>query len=101
MNVSGFTPCNNKSISCTVASGSVTLDAVGIASTELLLTNIGANPVFVRWGVGAQNAVTTDFMLPAAMTYPGMVSKGLADTVAAINGSGTSTLYISAGNGRA
>jgi hypothetical protein len=64
---------------------------------QVRLYNSGAVTVFVRWGVGAQTALTTDMALA-----PGSVeafTKQNADTLAAITSSGEATLYVICGTG--
>jgi hypothetical protein len=71
------------------------LSAPGAASSALYLYNGGTVAVAVRWGLGAQTAVATDFTIAPGAYF--VVGKGYADNVAAIGASGT--LYISAGEG--
>lgn len=92
-----FTPAVTVSIAATAASGSATLVAVGVAANQLRICNTGATIVFIRWGVGAQTAVATDMpILPGTVE---VFNKGRADTIAAICPGGTTTLYITAGEG--
>jgi hypothetical protein len=90
-----FTPAANFVVAMTGASVSQALGTTGITSTILYLANSSTVPISIRWGVGPQTALATDFtILPGTQL---VVGKGLADTVAAFGASGT--LYISAGTG--
>ena len=68
-------------------------------NTVLRIANTGTGLAFVRWGVGAQTAVTTDMpILPGTVEVFGM---GLtANNVAAITATGSTTLYITCGDGQ-
>lgn len=114
MNVQPFTPnySKTKSISVTNSSSSATLDATDVASTPtnpgagpsggnnvMRILNAGPSTVFVRFGVGAQTAVTTDMPILAGSVE--LFTKTPAtDTVAAITASSTATLYITCGEGQ-
>lgn len=91
-----ITPTDIKSLAVTSSSGSVTF-TTGINAQQLMFKNLGASTCYVRWGVGAQTAVTTD--LPIAAGEISIYTKGFADTVAAVTSSGTATLSIIAGEG--
>jgi hypothetical protein len=86
-------------ISATSTSSSLTFTAGGIGVGTLLIENTGSKEAFVRWGVGAQTAVTTDQSVPSGAIM--LFSKAYdANVVAAIcAGSDTTTLRISAGEG--
>lgn len=98
MNVQPFTPSTGKgkTISATATSSSVTLDAVDVSSTPspafsgpsggksvIRVVNGGPNAVRIRWGTGAQTAISTD-MLMLAGTVEVFSKAGADDTVAAI-----------------
>jgi hypothetical protein len=102
-----------KSINVTTTSASATFDATDVSSTPtpansgpsgghsvMRIVNTGTKIAFVRWGVGAQTALTTDMPI-----YPGwppayMTKAGADDTLAAIcGGSDSTTLYITCGEG--
>jgi hypothetical protein len=107
-----------KTISATATSSSVTLDATDVSSTPsvssatpafvgaasgghsvMRIVNAGPNTAFIRFGVGAQTAVTTDMPLMAGMSE--LFSKAAdTNTVAAICASAqTATVYITCGEG--
>lgn len=75
---------------------SQTLTAVQAANSSLYLFNSGTLLCRVRWGVGAQTAVSSDFAIPPGGYF--VVSKGNADTVAAIGATG-GVLEITPGEG--
>jgi hypothetical protein len=89
-----FEPQTHYSLSVSTTSASQSI----YAGAEMVrLYNSTTGTVFVRWGSGAQTAVTTDMALA-----PGGVEvfdKGAASTLAAIMSSGSGTLYISVGSG--
>lgn len=90
-----FTPGATVSISATSTSGSASVTA---ANNSVRVDNLGPNKVFIRWGAGAQTAVTTDMPVPNGATE--IFDKGRADTLAAICASGeTATLYVTSGEG--
>ena len=76
-------------------SASATIDA-NSPHMQLTLSG-GAGPVFVRWGVGAQIATTSDY--PVLPNTTQLVVKQNANTVAAVTASGTATLYAIPGRG--
>lgn len=101
-----------KTLSATNTSSSVTLDATDVNSTP---TNPGSGPsgghsvmrivasgtgaAFIRFGVGAQTAVTTDMKMLAG-TVELFSKSGDTDTVAAItSGADAVTLSITCGEG--
>lgn len=95
-----FTPTGSTvSISATQTTGSVSLtDPVAGNSPNVRIWNSGASTAFIRWGVGAQTAVTTD--LPLGSGQVENFFKGQADTFAAICASGqTATVYFTPGTG--
>lgn len=85
----------------------VTLAATATSSTSAIptgnmvmrLTNLGPNKCFVRCGIGAQTAVTTDFPVLSGQSVN--VSKPPdCDNVAAIcAATETATLYVTVGEG--
>lgn len=90
-----FTPTESFSLAMTGSNVNQALTTKGAAVQGLYLYNGGTVAVAVRWGSGAQTAVTTDFTIAPGAYF--VVNKGLADNVAAIGASGT--LYISPGEG--
>lgn len=108
MNQQPFGPnfSKTKSISVTNSSGSATLDASDYSTSSspntgfnvMRIANTGSVVAFVRWGIGAQTALTTD--LPVLPGTVELFTKPLdVNTVAAITASGTTTLYITCGEG--
>jgi hypothetical protein len=119
-NVNPFAPnsAGSKTLSVSNSSSSVTLDPKDVSSSTSVTGTSGSNitrgPVgghnvirlynsgpavcYIRWGTGAQTALTTDMIL-----VPGVVevfSKAYSDdTVAAITSSSTCTVYITCGEG--
>lgn len=64
----------------------------------LEIQNAGDAVVFVRWGLGAQTAVTTDY--PVLPGQSKVVTCGTGnDTVAVIAAGGTNTVYVTGGEG--
>jgi hypothetical protein len=94
--VQQFTPCANHQIVMTGSSVNQALTAPGVAASSLYLYNGGTVVIAVRWGIGAQTALTTDFPMAPGAYF--VIGKGVADNVAAIGASGT--LYISPGEGQ-
>lgn len=90
-----FTPIENKTLSVSSSSSSVTFS--GESAEQLRIYNDGPKPVFVRWGTGAQTAVTTDMIVPVGVIE--IFLKGSASTIAAITASSSSTIYLSSGRG--
>lgn len=98
-NTTPFQPVETKTISATSTTASASFTAgTGVQAQQMIVSNVGSKEAFIRFGVGAQTALTTDFSVPAGAIMT--LTKGLADTVAAIcAGSDTTTLRLSAGNG--
>lgn len=83
------------SIAATQTTGSATVPA---EAPTMRVFNAGPATVFVRWGVGAQTALTTDVAIPVGAVE--MFYKGNANTVAAICATGsTATVYLTPGTG--
>lgn len=120
VNVAPFGPnfSKSKTISATSTSSSVTLDATDVSSTPsvgsatpafvggasgghsvMRIVNAGPNTAFIRFGVGAQTALTTDMPILAGAIE--LFSKAAdTDTVAAIcAASQTATVYVTCGEG--
>lgn len=92
-----FTPCGaSYALAMTGSSVPQALTTPQAAASALYLYNGGTVIIAVRWGSGAQTAVTTDFTLAPGAYF--VVGKGFADNVAAIGASGT--LYVTAGEGQ-
>ena len=89
-----------QSISATATSSSVTLTNVG--QQVLYVVNEGPDGVYIRYGNGAQTALTTDYRIPAnTERYLTRRDGSAGDTVvAAVCDSGeTATVYVSIGEG--
>lgn len=109
MNVQPFAPdfAKTKSISATSTTASATLDALDVNSSTniggfsvMRVVNVGPNTAFIRWGVGAQTALTTDMPVLAG-TVETFTKGNSTDTVAAICASGqTATIYVTCGEGQ-
>lgn len=84
-------------ISATNSSSSVTVSAN--SGNNIVVRNLGTATVFIRWGYGAQTAVTTDFPLIAGEGINLRIDSTKATTVAAITASSTATVYVSPGSG--
>ena len=108
MNVQPFSAnfSKTKSILASSTSASATLDATDVLSTAnggndvMRIVNSGTKTAFIRWGVGAQTALTTDMPILGGVTE--VFTKSTAtDTVAAItSGADTTTIYITCGEGQ-
>lgn len=82
-----------QSITTSGTSQSVTINAT---SNSVRLVNTGSNPCHVRIGTGAQTATTADTVVRAASELIVRKSDG-EDTVAALQITGATTLYIQPG----
>lgn len=78
-----------------VASGSSTSASLDPSCPQVRLMWSGATPPTVRWGKGAQTAVSTDMAITPNYA-PEAFTKQDADTIAVL---GTGTLYIVCGHG--
>jgi hypothetical protein len=96
-NLPPFTPSGTTTKVTVTATSSD--ETVATGSNQLLLTNLGTNKCFVRWGEGAQTAVVTD--LPVLSGASLVISRHPdADTVAAIcDATESATLYVTPGRG--
>lgn len=91
-----------KTLAATAVSASVTFDAKDAGTVAgksvIRVYNAGTGLAFGRWGTGAQTALATDMPL-----VPGVVEvfckANTDDTFAAICPGGTSTIYVSCGEG--
>jgi hypothetical protein len=115
VNQEPFSPnfSKTKTISASSTSSSVTLDATDVSSTPtnpsagvwgghtiMRIVNVGPNTAFIRFGVGAQTAVTTDMPIPSGAIEV-FTKAGDADTVAAICAAAqTATVYVTCGQGQ-
>lgn len=114
VNVAPFGPnfSKTKSISVSNSSSSATLDATDVSSTPtpasagpsgghsvMRIVNAGPSTVFIRFGVGAQTAVTGDMPMLSG-TVEVFSKAGDVDTIAAITAASTSTIYITCGEGQ-
>jgi hypothetical protein len=86
--------------------GTITLTATGASSGATInpafsgveVQNNGGEVVFMRWGVGAQTATTSDYPILAGQSKS--ISIGSGNThVAVITGGGTCTVYVTGGEG--
>lgn len=86
---------------CAAATTSASATGLTASDDDFMIYNAGTVPAFIRWGVGAQTAVTTDVIIPPGTVQVfGKNLNGNADTLACITSSGTATLYIITGFGR-
>ena len=91
-----FTPCGaGYALTMTGSSVNQALTTPQAAATGLYVYNGSTVIVAIRWGTGAQTAVTSDFTIAPGAFF--VLGKGLADNVAAIGASGI--LYITPGYG--
>jgi len=80
----------------TPAAAAATVSLSG-CSRQLILTNLGANPCYVRVGQGVPNASTSDYPIPAGRQV--VISKAPADNqLSHISAAGT-TLHVMNGEG--
>lgn len=92
-----FTPnTTSYQLVMTASSVSQTFNAAGIACEGLYVYNGSTVPIALRFGIGAQTAVTTDFTMAPGAWF--VLGKGFSDTIAAIGASGT--LYVTPGRGQ-
>lgn len=93
-----FTPCQGAGVtlSATTSNANAPFTA-GIALSNVAVTNAGTSVAFIRMGVGAQTATTSDMAIAPNVTL--ILTKGLADNIAAICASGTATVYAIPGEG--
>ncbi|WP_354686685.1 hypothetical protein [Cupriavidus necator] len=90
-------PGTTVSIAATTASTSVSVATDQDKASAVRVYNAGPNDVRVRWGAGAQTAVSGDVRVPAGAVE--VFSKGNADTIAAKCDSGTATVEFTTGEG--
>jgi len=93
-----FTPSagNTVRIAATAASAPATL---AIQSAQVRFVNTGPNKVFVRWGVGAQTALTTDTPIASGATEVFTKPPGALDIAAICDATETATLFVTPGEG--
>ena len=90
-----FAPGATATINATTTSASASVNA---NVTTLEVQNAGSAAAFIRVGTGAQTAVATDYPILAGQSK--LITKAIgADTVAAITGTGTTTIYVTSGEG--
>jgi hypothetical protein len=95
MKMFSFFPAGTVSLAATAASGSTALDAY---AKVVRLYNKGPNTAFIKFGIGATTATTSDMPLPSGAIET--FSKDRADTIAAIcAATETATIYITVGEG--
>jgi hypothetical protein len=93
MSARPFQPVETKTLAYTSATLSTSING---DQPTIRLSNPGSSEVFVKWGIGAQTALSDGTQLSI---LPGTVEvfwKGNADTIAAIGGTGN--LRISTGH---
>lgn len=98
-----FSPINagvgaSVTLSATTTSAGAALPSPNgsLVGATLLITNAGTETAFVRMGVGAQTALTSDLPIRAASSL--MVPRGQATHVAAIVGTTSATVFVTVGN---
>ena len=90
-----FRPGATLTLSATSSSSGGTIDP---SCPTLEIQNVGNEAVFVRWGIGAQTAVVTDYPVMAGQAKK--ISIGSGNThVACVTGSGSCTVYVTSGEG--
>jgi hypothetical protein len=82
-------------VSCTTTSADETISG---HKGQIVVYNAGTVAVFMRTGIGAQTAVTTDYPVAPGSTQTLSIPTN-HNTVGAITGSGTATLYVTPGEG--
>jgi hypothetical protein len=88
-------PGTTATLAVTTTSANVAISGAG---NQIEIQNAGGVTVFCRWGVGAQTAVATDY--PVLAGHSKVVTMGVGNTnFAAICSAGTSTVYITTGEG--
>lgn len=90
-----FTPATTVSLAVTNSSGNV---AFGTGGQNVLLQNTGSVTAFIKFGNSTVTAATTDFPLQAGWAFT--FSRGTNTNLAAITSSGSTTLYITTGEGQ-
>lgn len=96
MNVQGFTNSQTVSIAASGTSGAATF--LFPNRHTCIVSNGGSVMAFIRFTTGASIASTSDFPVQPNLTYE--LCKGPTDTVSAITGAGSTTLYFSTGEGQ-
>lgn len=102
MNVQPFTPnfSKTKTISATSSSSSITLDSTDLVGNNVMrIANAGTATAFVRWGTGAQTALTSDMPVLSG-TIEVFTKDPTTTVVAAITASSTATVYVTCGEGQ-
>lgn len=100
MNTSApFTPGTGSTQNLVLSAMSTTSSAALPASPGVVrIVNKGTADIAFRFGIGGATAVfATDTVMLAGTVE--LFSKGLADTIAVITASSTSTVYVSVGEG--
>lgn len=101
MQVQPFSPSNllTTTIAATSVAASTALQATDAALAVIRIVNAGPNTVFLTLGVGTQ-APTVAGGFPMLAGTVEVFSKGLADHIGTICGSGTATVYATCGEGQ-
>src|ERR1700749_4261560 len=98
MNVQGFTPVINGTVTAAATSASANyVMTVGTNLQEVMVQNAGPNVAFFRYGLTAQTATANDFPLLPNAVY--LLTVGPSNNFAVISPAGTATVYITAGEG--
>lgn len=97
MNYTFIPLSNTASISGSTTSASASLGGSG--GTSLRVYNASSAVAYVRWGSGAQTAVTTDTYLAPGATETFQINGNMVDTVAAILSTGTGSVLFQRGHG--
>lgn len=94
--VYSFSPGATNSIAATTSSGRVQITGTG---STLEIQNSGTTTVFLKLGDSTVTAATTDYPLLAGQAK--LIARNPTDQtyLAAIMGTGTATIYVSAGDG--
>lgn len=95
MKTISFFPGATQSISATSTSASVTVDEY---TKAVRIYNKGPNTAFIKFGIGATTATTSDMPIPSGGIE--VFSKDRADKIAAIcAATETATVYVTTGEG--
>lgn len=100
MNVQPFRPVGaTQTLNVTSTAASLTLSVQGAQASCIRVLSQGSAVPFIATGVGSAtaNAASSMALLPAAVE---IFCKGLDDTISLCTSSGTSTVYVTAGEGQ-
>lgn len=102
-NTNNFTPsiAGTKTVSATATNTSTALNAADASSQCLLVTNAGANPVFINWQTGGTCLASVTTGTPILNGMAQVFTIGFADTIGLIcNSAQTATVYLTPGEGQ-